>query len=140
MRAGEMGPGFAASKTMSRDHRRLRVFGIADALVVDAYRATSEMPAEERFGLRVQITRAAVSVATNIVEGAARSTEREYCRFLEIAHASSRECAYLLGLTVRLDLMPPAPITPIAEAYERLAGGLLAVVRGLKSRGPTEEP
>jgi four helix bundle protein len=106
---------------------------MADALVVDTYRATTEMPAEERFGLRVQIRRAAVSVPTNIVEGAARSTEREYCRFLEIAHASARECAYLLGLTARLGLLPVTRIAPLAEAYEGLAGGILAVVRGLDS-------
>ncbi len=118
---------------MSRDHRRLRVFGTADALVVDAYRATIGMPADERFGLRVQIRRAAVSVATNIVEGAARPSEREYCRFLGIAHASARECAYLLGLSARLNLLPADHVTPIAEAYDGLAGGILAVLRGLGS-------
>ena len=119
------------SRSMSRDHRKLRVFQQADTLVLMAYRLTSALPAEERFGLQAQIRRAAVSVATNLVEGSSRVTTAEYRRFVEIAHGSAREAGYLLDLTMRLRLLPETATQHATKEYETLSSGLAALIRGL---------
>ncbi len=108
----------------TRDHTKLEVFTLADALVVDLYRATTRITAEERFGLRAQLRRAAVSVPTNIVEGSARTTTAEYCRFLNIAVGSAAEVRYLLDLSHRLDLLPAAPAEALLEGYDHLVRSL----------------
>jgi four helix bundle protein len=58
---------------------------------VDVYRLTGAMPSSERFGLVQQMRRAAVSIASNIAEGASRASRAEFIRFLNIAAGSSGE-------------------------------------------------
>ncbi len=87
---------------MSRDHRKLRVFHHAHKLTLAIYEHTQDFPRDEWFGLRAQIRRAAISVPSNLVEGNARSGERDYLRFLNIALGSACEVKYLSSLTLEL--------------------------------------
>ena len=113
---------------MSRDHRKLEVFQLADQLIAELYRITAALPNAERFGLQSQLRRAAVSVATNIVEGSARRTTGEYCHFLYIAHASARETSYLLTVCVRLGYLPESSAAPLANGYDRASAMLLRLI------------
>src|SRR5687767_11116475 len=90
---------------MGRDHRKLRVLHDAHALTIEIYRHTRGFSREEEFGLRSQMRRAAVSVATNIVEGNARGSPRDYVRFLQMAFGSSCELQFLIGLVGELNLV-----------------------------------
>ena len=85
-----------------RDHSKLKVFALADSLALAVYRESRTLPDGERYGLQSQVRRAAVSIATNIVEGCARSTQAEYARFIEIAFGSARELQYEIGLCEKL--------------------------------------
>ena len=84
-----------------RDHTKLRAFEIADFIVIEAYRVTRAFPKEEMFGLTSQIRRAAMSIASNIVEGCARSSEGDYLRFLDMAYGSAKELEYQLSVASR---------------------------------------
>jgi len=116
---------------MSRDHRRLRVFQQADALVLTVYQSTKRFPIEERFGLQSQIRRAAVSAALNIVEGSARRTTAEYVSFLNISSGSAAEARYLVDLAARLALVNSDDAVLLETGYRDLSAGLCALIKSL---------
>lgn len=116
---------------MSRDHRKLEAFQLADQLAVLVYRKTADFPQSERYGLLSQIRRAAVSVPTNIVEGCARAGQADYLRFLDIAFASCRELLYLIELSKRLDLLDDRASREIIRIGDQVAGKLVGLRNSL---------
>jgi four helix bundle protein len=116
---------------MSRDPEKLRVFSLADSLVVDVYQATSSFPSEERYGLQSQLRRAAISAAVNIVEGCSRRTTAEYVHFLNVATGSAAEVRYLLGLAARLGLVDREVAGSQTKGYTILLMGLQQLIRSL---------
>lgn len=119
----------ASCRAMSTDHRKLSAFKIGDEFAVRVYTATPTFPVEERYGLRSQIRRAAVSVPTNIVEGCARDSDREHSRFFEIAFGSTREAIYLIDLASRLEFIERG----IAQELTMLGGRGAAALAALRS-------
>ena len=115
-----------------RDHTKLRSFELADQRAVLVYKNTVSFPKEEMFGLTSQLRRAAVSVASNIVEGSARSSEAQYLHFLEIAYGSAREVEYQIGLSHRLGLLSAtrlAEVQPVATETAKVLSGLIRALR-----------
>ena len=74
-----------------KTHKDLEVWQKAIDLVEKSYRVTKTFPHEELYGLTSQIRRAAVSIPSNIAEGAARQTSKEYIQYLYIALGSLSE-------------------------------------------------
>jgi four helix bundle protein len=116
---------------MSRDHRKLAAFHLADQLAVRVYTATTAFPPAERYGLRSQLRRAAVSVAANIVEGCARDSEGDYLRFLDIALASCREVVYLVSLSQRVGIMDEVAWREIDDCGGRCAAALSGIRKAI---------
>jgi four helix bundle protein len=116
---------------MSRDHRKLRVFVLADGLVTQIYTITQQFPAAERFGLQSQLRRAAVSAACNIVEGCARRGTNEYLNFLNIAAGSASEARYLVEISYRLGFMSEQERRATTARYTELAASLEALIQSL---------
>jgi four helix bundle protein len=124
---------------MSRKYQDLRVFQSADQLVIDVYCSTQDFGADERFGLRSQLRRAAVSVATNIVEGSIRRSERHWINYLETSLGSACETRYLLELSNRLQLVDKAASDSLCERYSQLIRSLQAMITSMpagRSPGP----
>ena len=112
---------------MARDYTKLRTFTAADALVVDLYEFTRTLPLEERYGLRSQIRRAAVSILTN-VEGSVRGSDKHYLRYLENALGSACEVRYLLNLCIRLNILGKRDCDALIERYTEVVKGLSALI------------
>jgi four helix bundle protein len=113
---------------MARDHTKLRIFTVADKLVLEVYEITRLLPPEERFGLQSQLRRAAVSAPTNIVEGSVRRSDRHYLRYLEISLGSACEARYLLGLCVNLKLLDAKACDRLVASYTEMIKGLAALI------------
>ena len=82
-----------------KDFRKLKVWEKAHRLVLSVYERTRHFPADERFGLTLQLRRAATSVPTNIAEGCGRSGDRELARFSSIGAGSASELEYRILLS-----------------------------------------
>ena len=114
---------------MARDHRRLRVFHEAHELTLAIYKETRNFPRDEWFGIRAQIRRASVSIASNIVEGSARRGVREYCNFLNIARGSAGELTYLVGLASELGFLSPTSGRTLQRKCENLVPQLESLIQ-----------
>ena len=85
-----------------QDFKDLLVWQKAMDLTAEVYRLTKKLPKDEVYGLTNQLRRAAVSIPSNIAEGNARGSQKEYVRFLVIARGSKSEVETQLLICVRL--------------------------------------
>jgi len=82
--------------------RELRIWQRSMNFVERVYKISEGFPNEERHGLRAQLRDCAISVPSNIAEGAGRSTNKQFRRFLEFAMGSVNEAQTQLELAIRL--------------------------------------
>lgn len=97
---------------MVRDYRELEVWRLAMDLAEAVYRLARAFPKAEEYRLTSQLLRAAASVPANIAEGNARSSRRDYARFVSIARGSLAETETLLMLARRIGLAGADAIDP----------------------------
>ena len=90
---------------MIQSHKDLKIWQLSILFVRDIYSITSSFPIEERFGLTNQMRRAAVSIPSNIAEGAGRNGKKEWIRFLHIALGSISELETQLEIAKVLEFM-----------------------------------
>jgi four helix bundle protein len=117
-----------------RDHKQLRAFELADELALLVYRVTADFPRQEQFGLTAQLRRAAVSTASNIVEGCARHSKADYLRFLDIAHGSACEVEYQISLAWRLGYLDEQVSRQAQQTATETAKILNGLIRSLRTR------
>ncbi len=108
---------------MEAGYRRLVIWEKSDDLAFQVYKATVSFPKSELYGITSQIRRAALSVPTNIVEGYARNSKKEFGRFIAIALGSLAELKYLVSFANRLDYLSKAQyevLINLAEEVNRI--------------------
>ena len=110
-----------------RSYRDLTVWNTAVQLTLEVYHITESFPQSERFGLTSQLRRAAVSIASNIAEGHARSTRGEYLNFLSVARGSTIEVEVQLYLAEQIGYVQSPTLTnarSYCDAISRMISGL----------------
>ncbi len=108
-----------------RPHYKLDAWKEAMTLVKVVYQITQDFPKEEMFGLISQMRRAAISVPSNLAEGAARSSQKEFSQFLNIARGSLSELETQLLISKELGyLKPEHDIFNLVDKVSRLITGL----------------
>lgn len=112
-----------------RKHHRLLAWKESIELVKQVYGISSHYPKEELYGLTSQMRRAAVSVPSNIAEGAARDSSAEFSRFLIIARGSLSELETQILIARTLGYYHDEKVLEQIEKVFALIGGLLIKVR-----------
>ena len=123
---------------MDKPHKKLDVWKLSMELSRVVYRLTTGSPSEERFGLVSQMRRAAVSVPSNIAEGAARDSNNEFRHFLSIARSSLSELDTQLDLSQDLGFIAETSRSEIDRLLTRI-DKMLYALHQLKKRAATRE-
>jgi four helix bundle protein len=114
-----------------KTHKGLKLWKEAMALAKGIYELTRDFPKEETYGLVSQIRRAAVSIPSNLAEGAARNSNKEFIQYLYVSLGSLAELETQLLLSRDLGYAQSEEINGRVERVRRL---LLGLIRHLKSK------
>jgi four helix bundle protein len=117
------------------DFRKLRVWQGAQTLAIDAHRISGRMRGANTTALSDQLTRAAMFVPANIVEGSAHRSPREFARFVQYALASVSELESHARLARDLQLISEDDLTSLLSGIVDVRKMLHGLLRTLRARG-----
>lgn len=111
-------------------HKNLDVWRRSIALIKEIYIVTNDFPETEKFGLTSQLRRAAVSVGSNITEGAARYSSAEKARFYEMARSSLVEIDAQIQISLELGFIKSDDIIQMTEITNEVFAKLTKLREG----------
>jgi four helix bundle protein len=100
--------------------KKIAAWDEAMGLSVEIYKITADFPGEEKFGLISQIRRSAVSVSSNIAEGAGRDTNPQFLQFLSIANGSLSELRSQIILSNRLGFISNEVLEALEDKIDKI--------------------
>jgi len=110
--------------------RKLDIWTKSMSLVTEIYQLTNEFPSCERFGLISQMQRASVSIPTNIAEGSAKTSNKDFARFLEMSIGSSLELETELTIALNLKYID----SMVFESIQNKIIELQKMITGFKNK------
>ena len=119
--------------TGTKTFKDLIVWQRAYQLTLEIYKATSDYPKHEQYGLSSQLRRAAVSIISNIAEGYARKGRAEYVQFLSLAYSSLSEIEAQIMLSKDLKYINESKFKELMGLKDEVGGMLFSMRRKLKS-------
>lgn len=119
---------------MNRAHKKLEVWRESVALATRIYQITEKFPKAEIYGLTSQMRRAVISVPSNIAEGAARSSAKEFNQFLNIAGGSLSELDTQLEIAHNLGFLTNEEKAEIDRSIDAIAAKLAGLIKHTKQK------
>ena len=117
-----------------RSHKDLDVWKRSVTLVTNIYSITSKFPKEEIYGITNQVRRAAVSLPSNIAEGAARKNSKEFIQFLYIALGSNAELETQIIICRNLDYLSEKVSIDILKEINEIRNMILGLIKFMKTK------
>ena len=117
---------------MKHNYHELKVWAKAMDFVAEIYQLTQLFPKDELYGLTNQTRRAATSIALNIAEGSAESSNAEFIRFLQTAQRSVYKVVTMLEIALRLEYCEQAPIMHLTDDANEIAAMLTGLVKRVR--------
>jgi len=114
-------------------YKDLTAWKVAISIVKDIYLITEKFPKHEQFGLTNQIRRAAVSIPSNIAEGAGKNTPGDFKRFLSIAMGSCNEVETQLIISKELGYVEDIDCNMAEEKLQRVQNMLFNLQKSLRT-------
>jgi len=111
---------------------QLDVYKIAFQLTLNIYKITESFPKSELFGLVSQMRRSAVSINSNLTEGSARASTKEYKHFVSISKGSTAELDYQIKIAHALGFIDKENFEKLKEDIERIGRMLTGLYKSLK--------
>ncbi len=118
---------------MEKPHKRLHAWSASLDLAVVVYGTTDTFPKREQYGLADQMRRCVLSVPSNIAEGAARQSKKEFLHFLYIAKGSLSELDTQAELAKQLDYLSAAVWTELDSRMTTIDKMLSGLIQHVKS-------
>ena len=118
------------------NHKDLTVWKEAVELAVACYKVTEGFPRPEQYGLASQMRRAAISIASNIAEGAARTSSKEFIQFLYISLGSASELDTQIEIARKIGLGNIAEIETLQLRLNGISRMLQGLIRSVKTKVP----
>lgn len=115
-------------------HKDLIVWKKSIDFVTELYSLTGRFPDAERFGLTNQMRRCSVSVPSNIAEGAARKSNKEFVRFLYISLGSASELQTQLVISRNLNFISPEQYEEFNSQVEEISRMISGLIRSVESK------
>ena len=116
-----------------RSHKDLDVWRAAIDLAREIYELTRAYPKDEQYGIVSQMRRSAVSIASNVAEGAARQGKKEFIQFLYVAVGSASELDTQIEISKVTGLGNPKTLSDVQERLTRVIMLLRGLIRALKA-------
>jgi four helix bundle protein len=125
-----------------RNFKELEIWKLGIEIAKAVYRLSTRLPKEERYGLISQITRAGVSIPSNIAEGSAKSSEREFKNYLETALGSAFELETQLLIISESNLSKSSCDDLINEIQkqQKMIGSFISSVKNRLPKPRTQNP